>query len=101
MAEKTLSALTRDLRRLYKRGFEALQRDNFEYAISLLTQILSKEPGLYECRKALRTAQSRKAGAGSGFFKRMLSSAGSSPALAKAQVALLRNPAEAIELAEQ
>ena len=75
MAEKTLSALTRDLRQLYNKAHEALQRDNFDYAIDLLNQILSREPGLYECRRALRTAQNRKAGKGSGFFKKMLNSA--------------------------
>jgi tetratricopeptide (TPR) repeat protein len=101
MAEKTLSALPRELRQLYTKATEALQRDNFDYAISMLNQILAREPGLYECRKALRTAQSRKSGSGSGFFKRMLNSAGSSPNMAKAQVALHRNPAEAIQLAEQ
>jgi tetratricopeptide (TPR) repeat protein len=101
MAEKTLSALTRDLRQLYTKAHEALQRDNFDYAIDLLNQILAREPGLYECRRALRTAQTRKAGKAGGFFKKMLHSAGSSPGLAKAQVALHRNAAEAIQLAEQ
>jgi tetratricopeptide (TPR) repeat protein len=101
MAEKTLSALSRELRQLYTKAQEALQRDNLDYAIDLLNQILSREPGVYECRRALRTAQARKSGGGSGFFKRMLHSAGSSPQLAKAQVALHRNAAEAIQLAEQ
>jgi len=101
MAEKTLSALTRDLRQLYTKAQEALHRDNFDYAIDLLNQILAREPGLYECRKALRTAQTRRAGKAGGFFKKMLHSASSSPGIAKAQVALHRNAAEAMQLAEQ
>ncbi len=101
MAEKSLNALTRDLRALYTKGTEAMQRDNFDYAIELFSQVLAKEPGLYECRKALRTAQFRKAGGGGGFFKKMLSSAGSSPLIAKGQLAMHRDPAEAMQIAEQ
>ncbi|MCX6913663.1 MAG: hypothetical protein NT167_11545, partial [Verrucomicrobia bacterium] len=56
---------------------------------------------IYECRKELRTAQKKKAGAGSGFFKKMLSSAGSSPLMAKAHMELAKNPAEALKIAEQ
>src|SRR5208337_844673 len=58
------------------------------------------EPAFYECREALRVAQSRKAGRG-GFFKKMLSGAGSQPMLAKGQMQLGKNPLEAIKTAEQ
>ena len=66
-----------------------------------INQVLAKEPGLIECRKVLRTAQLRKAGAGGGFFKKMLSSAGSSPMVAKGHMALGKDPAEALRIAEQ
>jgi tetratricopeptide (TPR) repeat protein len=101
MAEKSLNELPRDLRMLFTKGSQALQRDNFDYAIDLFSQILAKEPGLFECRKALRTAQMRKAGTGGGFFKKMLSSAGSSPMVAKGHMALSKDPAEALRIAEQ
>jgi tetratricopeptide (TPR) repeat protein len=101
MAEKSLNELPRDLRMLFTKGNDALQRDNFDYAIDLYNQILAKEPGLYECRKALRTAQMRKAGGAGGFFKKMLSSAGSSPMVAKGHMALSKDPAEALKIAEQ
>lgn len=102
MAEKTISALPPDLRRLYTRGDDAFRRDNFDYAIDLFNQVLAREPALYECRKSLRTAQLKKAGSGGGgFFKKMLSGAGSSPLLAKAQLALRSHPAEAMTVAEQ
>ena len=100
MAEKSLSELPRDLRMLYTKGHDALQRDNFDYAIDLFNQVLAKQPGVYECRKALRTAQMKKAGGGSGFFKKMLSSAGSSPMVAKGHMALSKDPAEALQIAE-
>ena len=101
MAEKSLNELSRDLRMLFTKGNDALQRDNFDYAIDLYNQILAKEPGLYECRKVLRTAQARKAGTGGGFFKKMLSSAGSSPQVARGHMALSKDPGEALRIAEQ
>jgi tetratricopeptide (TPR) repeat protein len=101
MAEKSLNDLPRDLRVLFTRGSDALQRDNFDYAIDLFNQVLTREPGLHECRKALRTAQFRKAGGGGGFFKRVLSSASSSPLIAKGEIALRKDPADALHVAEQ
>src|SRR5262252_1864151 len=101
MAEKTVNDLPRELRVLYTKGKEALMRDNFDYAIDLFNQILVREPTNFDCRKALREAQQGKAGEGKGFFKKVLSSASSSPAIAKAELALRRDPAEAIHIAEQ
>ena len=49
----------------------------------------------------MRKAQAGKsASASTGFFKKVLSSAGSSPQIAKAQLALRSNPTEALTLAE-
>jgi tetratricopeptide (TPR) repeat protein len=102
MAEKSLNELTRDLRVLYTRGNDALSRENYDYAIDLFTQVLTKEPRVHECRKALRTAQIKKAGTGgSGFFKKVFSGASSSPLVAKGQMALRKDPVEAIMVAEQ
>ncbi len=102
MPEKSLNEIPRDLRALYTRGADALQRDNFDYAIDLFTQILTKEPGLYEIRKALRTAQIKKAGdGGRGFFKKVFSGAGSSHLIGMGQLSLRKNPVEAIQIAEQ
>jgi len=102
MPEKTLNDLPRELRMLHTKAFEALQRDNFDYAIELFGQILEKEPTNYDCRKSLRAAQHGKSGGkGGGFFKRAMSSAGSSPMVAKGQMALRKNPVEAISIAEQ
>ena len=44
---------------------------------------------------------SRNAGSGGGFFKKMWSGAGSSPQVAKAKMAMGKNPAEAMAIAEQ
>src|SRR5581483_9752255 len=89
-------------RKLFVKGTEALARENLDYAIALLNQALDKEPGFYDCRKALRDAQFRKAGEKSGgFFKKMLSGAGNSPQIAKAQMTLRNNPGGAMSVAEQ
>jgi tetratricopeptide (TPR) repeat protein len=102
MAEKSINELVPDLRRLYTKAVEAAQRENTDYAIALFCQILDREPALFECRRALRMAQVKKAGATStGFFKKMLSGAGSSPQIAKAKLSLNKNPGEAMAIAEQ
>lgn len=102
MAEKTLNDLPRELRGLFTRGNDALLRDNVDYAIDLFNQVLAREPAVYECRKALRAAQQKKAASsGTGFFKKMLSSASSSPLVAKGELAVRSNPAEALQVAEQ
>lgn len=97
-----MNEIAPDMRRLHTKAVEAAQRDNTDYAIALFCQILEKEPGFFECRKALRAEQIKKAGAAStGFFKKMMSSAGSSPQIAKAKMALNKNPVEAMAVAEQ
>ncbi len=102
MAEKSIADISRDLRLLYQKGSDALSRENLDYALDLFNQVLEKEPAFFDCRKALREAQAKKsAGTSTGFFKKVFSSAGSSPLVAKAQLALRRNPAEALPIAEQ
>jgi tetratricopeptide (TPR) repeat protein len=102
MAEKSVNEISRDVRQIFQKGNDALTRENYDYAVDLLMQVLEKEPGFYEGRKALRLAQQRKAGGGGGgFFKKAWSSASSSPLVAKGQLALRRNPAEALIIGEQ
>ena len=102
MAEKNINDISPEMRRLHAKAAEAAQRDNHDYAVALFCQVLEKEPGFFDCRRSLRIAQANKgAGASSGFFKKMMSSAGSSPQIAKAKMALNKNPAEAMAIAEQ
>jgi tetratricopeptide (TPR) repeat protein len=101
MPEIELTGLPRELRQLHTKGMEALQRDNFDYAIDLFMQVLKNSPGCVDCRKALRHAQVGKAGAGGGMFKKMWGSASNAPQVAKGNLALRTNPAEALIIAEQ
>src|SRR5665213_1328625 len=98
MAEKTLNQISRPMREQYEKGLSALERQNLDYAIAIFSGVLEQEPGFFDCRQALRATQIKKAGAGgSGFFKKMLSGAGSSPLMAKGQLAMTKNPKEALK----
>src|ERR1051325_4213091 len=101
MAEKSVNEISRDVRAIYQKANDALARENYDYAIDLFNQVLEKEPAFFDARKFLRTAQAKKSGGSTGFFKKAWSSASSSPLVAKAQLALRRNPAEALQIAEQ
>ncbi|HXS69353.1 MAG TPA: tetratricopeptide repeat protein [Candidatus Polarisedimenticolia bacterium] len=101
MAEKSVNEISRDVRAIFQKGNDALIRENYDYAVDLLTQVLDKEPAFYDGRKALRQAQAKKSGGGGGFFKKALSGVSSSPLVAKGQIALRRNPTEALSIGEQ
>jgi tetratricopeptide (TPR) repeat protein len=102
MAEKTVNQIPRDLRAMFTKATEAAQRENYDYAFALYGQVLQKEPGFFEARKALRAAQFQKAGSGgTSFFKKVMSGTGSSPQIMKAKMAMGKNPAEALAVAEQ
>ena len=102
MPEKKANEIPRDLRALFTKAADSAQRENFDYAIALFCQVLEREPGYFEARKALRIAQAKKGGTtSSGFFKKMMSNAGSSPQIARAKMALHKNPAEAMAIAEE
>jgi tetratricopeptide (TPR) repeat protein len=101
MAEKNINEVPREARLLFVKANEAAQRENLDYAIALFNQVLEKEPGFFDCRKALRAAQIQKAGSGRGFLKKMWGNASSQPQVAKAMMAMGKNPAEAMAIAEE
>ncbi len=96
-----MNQIPRSLREQYEKGKSAFDRQNFDYAVSIFTGVLTMEPAFYDCREALRAAQSKKNTGGTGFFKKMISGAGSSPLLAKGQIELMKNPLDALKTAEQ
>src|SRR4051812_26917169 len=101
MPEKSLNEVPRDVRELYQKGTVALQRQNFDYALAIFQQVLQREPGFFDCRQALRATQYKKNGTSSGFFKKMIGGASSSPMIAKGQLSLRNNPLDALQTAEQ
>lgn len=102
MPEKGLNEIPREVRPIFTKGNDALSRENYDYAIDLFAQVLTRAPEVFEVRKALRKAQQGKAAAkGGGFFKKVFSSAGSAPQIAKAQMAVGSDPVGAMAIAEQ
>lgn len=102
MPEKALNAIPRDQRDQYQKAVTAIQRNNFDYAVSILSQVLANEPGFFDARQALRAAQFKRGGGGqTSFFKKMIGGATAQPALAKAQLTMRKNPLEAIQQLEE
>jgi tetratricopeptide (TPR) repeat protein len=100
MPEKRFNDIPRSWREQYEKGRAAFERNNFDYAISILAKVLEQEPGFFECRQALRASQFKKAGQGSStFLKKIIGS--TNPRLVQAQVALRSHPLQALNLAEQ
>jgi tetratricopeptide (TPR) repeat protein len=101
MPEKSINEIPRPTREFYDKGMQAMQRQNFDYAIDLFMQVLKKEPAFFDCRQALRVTQFKKSGGSTSFFKKMIGGASSSPLVAKGQLALRKDPLEALQVAEQ
>ena len=101
MPEKSANEIPRAVREQFEKGVSALERNNLDYAIELLLAVLKAEPGFLAGRDTLRKVGKKKAGLGGGMFKKFLSSAGSSPALAKARLITESQPLEAMFVAEQ
>jgi len=85
MAEVLADNVSQKLRDLFNKGFTALERGNFDYAIDLLSSCITAEPGFLQARKFLRIAaiqKSRQDGKSSS-FSHMFSSAVSLPKYTK------------------
>lgn len=85
-------------RELYDKGIAAVQKKNFDYAVTLLMQALRMEPGFYEAREALRVTQHQRSTGKRSIFHKFIGSASS---LTRGQVALRTNPFDAILIAEE
>ena len=102
MPEKTASQIPRPLREQYDKGVAAFERKNFDYALSILNGVLQQEPAFIDGRRALRATQFKKSAASTNVFRRFLGGASSySQMLTRGQLALRKNPIEAIALAEE
>lgn len=101
MAEKTLDRIPASQRELFEKGVAAFQKNNLDYAVTLLFQVVKNEPGFYEAREALRAAQYKRAGNKSGGFFKFKKLMGSANTLTRGQLAMRSNPLEAILVAEE
>ncbi|MHB1306209.1 MAG: tetratricopeptide repeat protein [Limisphaerales bacterium] len=100
MAEKSQAEIPRNLREQYLKGKVAFEKDNLDYAIQLLTQVLDQEPGFFECRQALRATQFKRSGVSvTSFFRKLIGT--TNPNLVQARMLLRNDPAAALKSSEQ
>ncbi|MSU33671.1 MAG: hypothetical protein EXS36_00875 [Pedosphaera sp.] len=97
MSEKTVNQISMALRDMYDKGIAAIQKNNLDYAVTLLSTVLRQEPSFFEGRQALRAAQFKRSGGKTSFFRKFV---GAASALTKGQLALRNNPQEALIVAE-
>ena len=85
MAEVTLESVPKQVRDMFNRGFTALERDNLDYAIEMLSSCVELEPGLLKAWKFLRAAQMKRAmQKPTSTLSKAIASAGKAPALLSA-----------------
>ncbi|MDX2226472.1 MAG: tetratricopeptide repeat protein [Verrucomicrobiae bacterium] len=57
---KSENELPADLKTLYKHGLNAAEKDNFDYAIEILQNLLEREPRFLKARQKLRSVAAKK-----------------------------------------
>ncbi len=98
MSEKTVDQISVTLRDMYEKGIAAIQKNNLDYAVTLLSTVLRQEPSFFDGRQALRAAQFKRSGGKASFFRKFV---GAASTLTKGQLALRNNPQEALIVAEE
>ena len=98
MALKTEKGLSESLRALWLKAVSAIELRNFDYAISLLQQILTQEPEFLTGRQLLRRAEVTK----SKSVKKSFFNISTAPiGVMKAQREIKKDPARAVEMLEE
>ena len=102
MAEVTLEQVPQKTKDLFNRGFVAMERGNFEYAMDMFTACLELEPNLHRARKFLRVAEIKQfKSKGGGQLAHLMSSITGLSSMAKAQSMLKSKPMQAIQAIEK
>ena len=91
-SETDAQSLPPPLREQHGKARQAFERGNLDYAIALLENVLRRAPSCYEARELLRATQIRRHSGRKGLFRKVLGMAGSSGALAHAQLLLRTKP---------
>jgi tetratricopeptide (TPR) repeat protein len=60
MPERDHTAVGGEVRQLWEKGYDCVEKKNYDYAIELLCMALEQDPSFFECRMALRAAQMKK-----------------------------------------
>ena len=60
MPERDHTAVGGEVRQLWEKGYDCVEKKNYDYALELLSMALEQDPSFFECRMALRAAQMKK-----------------------------------------
>lgn len=100
MSAPLTAALSAEQRSRFQKAKEASDRNNHDYAIALLSQLVNEVPGNLDVRRLLRANEVLKYKNASALSKSM-NSVKIAPIALKASNALKKNPADALSLAEE
>ena len=89
MPEKDHTSVGGEVRQLWEKGHDTLEKKNYDYAMVLLAEALEKEPAFFDCRMHLRAAQIKKH-ENAGRIAKMAAAAGNAHHMAQAKLALKR-----------
>jgi len=102
MAEVTLEQVPQKTKDLFNRGFVAMERGNFAYAIDMFTACLALEPNLYKARKFMRIAEIKQFHSkGGGALAHLVSTLTGLSSMIKAQSMLKSKPVQAMQEIEK
>lgn len=89
MPDKDHTSVGGEVRQLWEKGCDTLEKKNYDYAMVLLADALEKEPAFFDCRMHLRAAQVKKH-ENAGRLSKMAAAAGNAHHMAQAKIALAR-----------
>ncbi len=75
-----------EARQLWEKGYDCVEKKNYDYAMELLCMALEQDPSFFECRMALRAAQMKKH-ENAGRLAKMAAAATTAHHLAQAKLA--------------
>ncbi len=76
-----------EVRQLWEKGYDCVEKKNYDYALELLSMALEQDPSFFECRMALRAAQMKKH-ENAGRLAKLAAAATTAHHLAQAKLAL-------------
>lgn len=86
MPERDHTSVGGEVRQLWEKGYDCIEKKNYDYAMELLCMALEQDPSFFECRMALRAAQMKKQ-ENTGRIARMAATAAAAHNLAQAKIA--------------
>ncbi|MBP7275876.1 MAG: tetratricopeptide repeat protein [Kiritimatiellae bacterium] len=103
MAEVSMEQLPKRVRDAFEKAASAVERNNLDYAIEMLTGLLDREPQALEARRLLRAAQVRRflAKGAPTSMRHTLASLSGMMAMMKINKLIKKSPVEALQAAER